>query len=67
MLGCLGMNGAPTQVENVAWGSVIPISVPATLAVYPEIKWYAACSGVNLDNGGSTQNASQVRNTTSFG
>ena len=33
VLGCLGMNGAPKQVENVAWGSVTPISVPATLAV----------------------------------
>ncbi len=28
-----GMNGAPKQVENVALGSLTPISVPASLAV----------------------------------
>jgi len=27
------MKGAPKQVEKVAWGSLMPISVPATLAV----------------------------------
>jgi hypothetical protein len=32
------MNGAPKQGENVAVGSVTPRSVPATLAVYPEMK-----------------------------
>ena len=36
--GCQTMNGAPKQVENVACGSVMPTSVPATLAVYPEMK-----------------------------
>ncbi len=61
------MNGAPKHVEKVAWGSVMPISVPATLAVYPDMKWYAACSGVKRDNGGRTPNASQVRKTTFFG
>ena len=57
------MNGAPKQVENVAIGSVIPISVPATLAVYPEMKWYAAWAGESLAIGGSTPNASHVRKT----
>ena len=32
-LGASGRNGAPKQVENVAFGSVTPRSVPATLAV----------------------------------
>jgi hypothetical protein len=27
---------------------VIPRSVPATLAVYPLMKWYMACSGESL-------------------
>ena len=31
------MKGAPKQAENVACGSTTPISVPATLAVYPLI------------------------------
>ena len=31
--GCSGRNGAPKQVLNVAFGSVTPFSVPATLAV----------------------------------
>jgi hypothetical protein len=57
------MNGAPKQALNVADGSVTPRSVPATLAVYPEIKWYIACAGVNLAIGGSTPKASAVRNT----
>ena len=33
-----GMNGAPKQVLNVAFGSVTPFSVPASFAVYPERK-----------------------------
>jgi hypothetical protein len=31
--GWRGMNGAPKQTENVAFGSLTPISVPASLAV----------------------------------
>ena len=38
-IGLLGMKGAPKHVENVAVGSFdSPISVPATLAVYPDRK-----------------------------
>ncbi len=33
LLGCHTKNGPPKHGENVAWGSVTPISVPATLAV----------------------------------
>lgn len=32
-LGCNGKNAAPKQAENVLYGSIIPISVPATLEV----------------------------------
>jgi hypothetical protein len=32
------MKGAPKQVEKVMVGSVMPVSVPATFAVYPDIK-----------------------------
>ena len=32
------MNGSPKQVEKVAVGSVTPFSVPATFAVYPDMK-----------------------------
>ena len=42
------------QGEKVATGSVKPLSVPATLAVYPLIKWYIAWSGVSLETGGRT-------------
>jgi hypothetical protein len=35
--------------------------------VYPERKWYIACSGVSREMGGSTPNASAVRKTTFFG
>ncbi len=31
--GWRGMNGAPKQAENVAFGSLTPTSVPASLAV----------------------------------
>ena len=31
--GWRGMNGAPKQAENVAWGSFTPTSVPASFAV----------------------------------
>ena len=43
----MGRNGAPKQAEKVAEGSVTPRSVPATLAVYPERKWYIAWSAVS--------------------
>ena len=55
------MKAAPKQVEKVACGSVTPISVPATFAVYPDRKWYIAWSGVSCAIGGSTPNASAVR------
>jgi len=32
------MNGAPKHLENVAFGSLIPRSVPANLLVYYDIK-----------------------------
>jgi len=37
LAGCNGKKASPKQAENVASGSVTPISVPATLAVYPVI------------------------------
>ena len=61
------MNGAPKQVEKVGCGSVTPRSVPATLEVKPERKWYIACAGVSRAIGGSTPKASQVSMTTFFG
>ena len=36
--GCSVKNGPPKHGEKVAVGSVTPLSVPATLAVYPLIK-----------------------------
>ena len=33
-----GINGAPKHLENVAFGSLIPRSVPASLLVYPDMK-----------------------------
>jgi len=48
---------------NVGVGSVIPFSVPATLAVYPLMKWYIAWALVSLETGGRTPKASQVRKT----
>ncbi len=58
------MKGAPKQVEKVGSGSVTPRSVPATLEVKPERKWYIACAGVSRAIGGSTPKASQVSMTT---
>ncbi len=60
-VGCNSKKGAPKHAENVAFGSVIPTSVPATLAVYPARYWYIAWSRVRRDTGGSTPNASHVR------
>ena len=45
---------------NVARGSVTPFSVPATLAVYPDRKWYIAAAGDSRAMGGSTPKASAV-------
>ena len=36
--GCLGRKASPKHAENVDYGSVTPISVPATLEVYPLMK-----------------------------
>ena len=66
-VGWSGRNGAPKQALKVAVGSVTPASVPATLAVYPERKWYIACSGVSRAIGGMTPNASAVRKTMLIG
>ena len=58
-MGCHIKNAPPKQALKVAWGSVIPISVPATFAVYPLMKWYIACAVVRRETGGRTPNASQ--------
>src|SRR5215470_337532 len=60
-LGRNGRNGAPKQVEKFGVGSFRPASVPATLAVYPERKWYIACSVLRREIGGKTPKASAVR------
>src|SRR5512145_2196158 len=65
--GCQTRNGPPKQGENVAEGSLTPSSVPATLAVYPLMKWYMAWAGVSEATGGRIPTASQVRKTTSVG
>src|SRR5690348_6397780 len=67
LFGCQTRNGPPKHGLNVACGSVTPISVPATLAVYPMTKWNIACSGVSFETGGNTPNASQVKKITSEG
>src|SRR5436190_18280364 len=67
LFGCQTRNGPPKHGENVADGSFTPTSVPATLTVYPLIKWYIACAGDSELTGGNTPNASQVRKTTSVG
>lgn len=38
--GCNTINASPKAAENVRLGSMMPTSVPATLLVYPLIKWY---------------------------
>src|SRR5699024_2310757 len=67
VIGESGKNGAPKQAENVASGSVMPRSVPASLLVYPLKKWYIACSFVNLLIGGNVPEASAVKNMMAFG
>src|SRR5207342_826102 len=56
-----GRNGAAKQVENSGSTPTRPFSVPATLAVKPERKWYIACAGDSLAIGGITPKASAVR------
>src|SRR5262249_37712752 len=56
-----GKNGAAKKVENSGSTPTKPFSVPATLAVEPERKWYIACAGVSLAIGGITPNASAVK------
>src|SRR5690606_2873097 len=60
-VGCKGRNASPKQAEKVACGSSIPTSVPATFAVYPEMKWYMAWLVFNLEMGGKIPKASAVR------
>jgi len=55
------MKASPKHDEKVATGSLTPISVPATLAVYPLMKWYIACSLFSLLTGGNRPPASQVK------
>ncbi|CSA27963.1 Uncharacterised protein [Vibrio cholerae] len=57
-------NAAPKQAEKVGVGSVMPRSVPASLAVKPDKKWYLVCSGVSFETGGNTPNASADRKIT---
>src|SRR5881227_4311419 len=52
LLGCQTRNGPPKHGENVADGSFTPSSVPATLAVYPLMKWYMAWAGDRALTGG---------------
>src|SRR5678816_4158123 len=67
LAGCHTRNGPPKQGENVVVGSLTPTSVPATLAVYPLMKWYMAWAGLRRLTGGNTPNASQVRKMMSVG
>ena len=62
-----GINGAPKHSEKTDFGSFMPRSVPASLLVYPDIKWYMAPSFVRRDTGGNTPKASAVRNIMAFG
>jgi hypothetical protein len=61
------IKAAPKHVEKVAVGSLIPRSVPATFAVYPDMKWYIASPGLNFATGGRTPKASQERKMMLFG
>ncbi len=63
-VGCSDRNAAPKQAEKVGVGSVTPRSVPASLAVKPERKWYCVWLAVRRETGGSTPNASAVRKIT---
>ena len=67
LVGCRGRNAPPKHAEKVGTGAVIPRSVPATLAVNPEMKWYIAWPVESLATGGRTPNASHVRKMHAFG
>ena len=45
--------------SSVSGGGGVKYGAGPTLAVYPEMKWYMACSVVSRLTGGSTPNASQ--------
>src|SRR5574344_1841089 len=66
LVGWSERNAAPKQAEKVGVGSVIPRSVPASFAVKPERKEYFVCSGVRIETGGRTPNASAERKITFF-
>src|SRR5512136_627085 len=55
------MNGSPKKREKVDFGSTIPVSVPASLLVYPMRNQSIACSFVRRAIGGRTPFASAVR------
>ena len=57
------MKGPPKQALNVASGSLTPRSVPATLAVQPDRKWYMAWSGVKGGDRGEDAEGSAVSMT----
>ena len=61
------MNGSPNNVENVGNGSLMPLSVPATLDVNPVTNWYIAASWSSLEIGGNTPKASAVKKITTLG
>ena len=61
------MNGSPKNREKVVWGSRIPVSVPASLLVYPIKNQSIACSRESLEIGGRTPLASAVRKRIVFG
>jgi len=47
-VGWTDRNASPKQAEKVGCGSVTPRSVPASLAVNPDRKWYLVCSFVRF-------------------
>ena len=51
----------PKPVYEVMKLGLVPTSVPATFAVYPDMKWYMACPEFNLEIGGKTPKASAVK------
>ena len=66
-MGFSGMKGSPKRVEKVGVGSVMPRSVPATLLVKPDTKWYMAAFLFRREMGGSTPKASAVSMMTTLG
>src|SRR5258706_12934121 len=61
------MKGAPKQALKAACGSVMPTSVPASLAVKPETKWYMTSLPSSTATGGRTPKASAVSSTIVLG